>query len=440
MKILMTAVILSLAGSVRAAEFTDLTVKASDLKAAAAEAAAVMPERAARNNVITIYFCGTAITKEWWKGPDAHSPDGSAGFWSPELVSTLFHEQDNASYKLVVNGIGTDETPGSASSPAVKPPADGRTDIDSVGNKGLYGQAFPSSRLADRGWETCIGEAEAYINSVLSSTAGDVTLNLVGHSRGGVLTMMTANRVKDNPRIKAINVLALDPVPGDGSVPDGTYLLNEKVKNYVGIYSEDERTEMFEPVVPAAEPGTKVWLLTLPGSHEAMVGNSQKDGHSSGDHYYSSDNGDGNTHLPELEPVGRLTKIIASELLASQDWGGVRFNWNWRPATAEGSKEELVKTAQEMRSPKAEKLYEYQRTVSFLPSLVPFYTSLTAFSGGSARMISDSDVSAGLQNEPRVVYKFEGGLIRTMPLNEAVTDRETPEQIAGKLAEFGGLN
>ena len=51
-----------------------------------------------------------------------------------------------------------------------------------------------------------------------------------------------------------------------------------------------------------------------------------------------------------------------------------------------------------------------------------------------------TEVSAGLQNEPRVVYKFEGGLIRTMPLNEAVTGRETPEQIAGKLAEFGGLN
>ena len=440
MKILTIAVILSLACGAHAAEFRDLAVKASDLKTASDALAAVRPERAAGTNVITIYFCGTAITKEWWKGSDAHSPDGASGFWSPELVSTLFHEQDNDSYKLVVNGIGTDDVPGYASSPAVKTMAAGRPAVNSIGNKGLYGQAFPGSMLADRGWETCIGEAEAYINSVLSAVSGDVTLNLVGHSRGGVLTIMTADRVKDNPRIKAVNVLALDPVPGDGSVPEGTYLLNEKVKNYVGIYSEDERTEMFEPVIPAAESKTKVWLLTLPGSHEAMVGNSQKDGHSSGDHYYSSDKADGNTHLPELEPVGRLTKIIASELLASQDWGAVRFERTWRRGTIEESKADLIKTAREMRSAKAEKLYEYQRTVSFLPSLIPFYTPLVAFTGGAARQISDSEADAGLQNEPRAVYKFEGGAIRTMALNEAVPGRETAGQIVEKLAEFGGLN
>ncbi len=64
MKALTIAVILSLAGSAHAAEFMDLAVKASDLKAqAAAGIFAVRPERAARPNVTTIYFCGTAITE-----------------------------------------------------------------------------------------------------------------------------------------------------------------------------------------------------------------------------------------------------------------------------------------------------------------------------------------------------------------------------------------
>ena len=439
-KLMMLAVISGLAGGAYAAEFMDLAVKASDLKAqAAAGIFAVRPEKAARTNVITIYFCGTAITKEWWKASDAHSPDGANGFWSPELVSTLFHEQDNDSYKLVLNGIGTDDVPGSASSPAART-AGGKPGFDPVGNKGLYGQALPSSFFTERGWDACVGEAMTYIDSVLASTAGDVTLNLVGHSRGGVLTMMTAAKAKDNPRIKAVNILALDPVPGDGSVPAETYLLDGKVKNYVGIYSEDERTEMFGSVIPAAEPGTKVWLLTVPGSHEAMVGNSQKDGHSSGDHYYSTDKGDGNKHLPELEPVGRLTKIIATELLASRDWGGVRFAAAWRRGTIEASKAELIKTAREMRSAKAEKLYEYQRTVSFLPSLIPFYTALVAYTGGYAQQISDSEAAAGLQNEPRAVYKYEGGTLRSLALNEAIPKRETAGQIVEKLAEFGGLH
>ena len=424
-----------------AAEFGDLAVKASDLKAAAAaEAVAVTPDKPARTNAITIYFCGTAITKDWWKAENAHSPDGTAGFWSPELVSTLFYEQNADSYKLVVNGIGTDSKPGSAASYAAKASPEGKIDMNSVGNKGLYGQALPSSFLADRGWDKCVGEAVTYINSVLASVTGEVTLNLVGHSRGGVLTMMTADKVKNNPRITAVNILALDPVPGDGSVPVGTYLLSGKVKNYVGIHSEDERTEMFEPVIPAAEPGTKVWLLTLPGSHEAMVGNSQKDGHSSGDHYYSSNVGDGNTHLPELKPVGRLTKIIATGLLASPDWGGVRFNPDRPQVTIEGAKAELIKTAQDMRSPEAAKLYAYQRTVSFLPSLIPFYTSLVSFTGGRSQSLTYTEVSRGLHNDPRVVYKMEGGTLRAMALNKVIPDRETAAQILTKLTELGRLN
>ncbi|MCX5786408.1 MAG: hypothetical protein NTX59_12040 [Elusimicrobia bacterium] len=434
--------VISLAGGAYADEFILPAMDAAGIKASAStQLPAVKPEKSVRANTVTIYFCGTAITKDWWRAEDAHSPDGSSGFWSSELVSTLFHEQDADSYKLVVNGIGTDDLPGSTAAYPVKTSLDEQFDINSLdqNSKGLYGQYFPSSFLTARDWNKCVDEAVTYINSVLASTTGDITLNLVGHSRGGVLTMLTADKIKNNPRIKTINILALEPVPGDGSVPAVTYSLNEKIKNYIGLYAEDERTWMFEPVIPAAGPETNTWLLRLPGSHEAMAGNTQKDGHSK-NYYISRPTGDENKHLPELEPVGRLAKIIATELLASRDWGGVRFNRSWRQGTIEGSKKELIKTAVDMRSAEAAKLYRYQRTVSWLPSLIPFYTSLEVFSGGRAQKVSRSEALSGFQNEPRVVYKMEGGVLRTRALSEAIPARENPRQILNRLIELGGLN
>ncbi len=443
-------VILGLAGGAHAqtaleqlkgGRYAEAWIPAVPAEAASAAEAVGNPYRIARTKAITIYFCGTGITRDMWKAEDAHSPDGATGFWSPELISTLFREQAADSYKLIVNGIGTDAESGSLASAFAKNSSAGKAEPNSEDRNlfSLFDQGFPSSPLARRGWARCLDEAMAYINSILASTTGDITLNLVGHSRGGVLALMAANKIKDNPRIKTINILALDPVPGDTSLSPGIYGLSGKVKNYVGIYVEDERTIMFEPVIPAAGSGTKVWLLTLPGSHEAFVGNTQKDGHSR-NNYFGAKPKDGDTHLPEMEPVARLTKIIAMELLASQNWGGVRSNWNWRQKTLEGSRADFLKTAREMRSVKAAELYKYQRTVSYLPSFNPFRTSLTAFKDGAAYDISYSDVQAGVQNEPRVVYKMEGRTLGIMALSEAVQARKNPEQILNSLTEFGGLN
>ena len=421
--------------------YAEVELPAVSMGAVPSAEAGVDPYKAERTNTITIYFCGTGITRDMWKAEDAHSPDGATGFWSPELISTLFKEQADDSYKLIVNGIGTDAESGSLASTSAKDSTTGMPEPNSA-NKNLFNlfeQGFPSSPLAKRGWAKCLDEAMTYINSILATTTGEITLNLVGHSRGGVLTLMAANKVKDNPRIHTVNILALDPVPGDRSLPTENYRLNGKVKNYIGVYSEDERTVMFEPVIPAAGPETKVWLLTMPGSHEAFVGNTQKDGHSR-NYYFGAKLSDGDIHLPELEPVARLTKMIAAELLASRDWGGVRFNLAWRLGTLEESKAEFLKTAREIRSAKAAEIYECQRTVSYLPSLSRFYTSLVAFKGGSSYKISYSEVQAGLQNEPRVVYKMQGGTLGAMALNEVIPDRKNPEQILNSLTEFGGLN
>jgi pimeloyl-ACP methyl ester carboxylesterase len=367
----------------------------------------------ARANTVTIYFCGTGMTKAWWQAGAAQSPDGANGYWSPELVATLFKEQEENSHKFVVDGVGTDSA---------------------YGSDNLLDQGFPSSPLAGRGWAKCLDEAMAYLDSVLASASGEIKLNLVGHSRGGVLTLMAANRVKDNPRIKTVNILALDPVPGDSSLPAWTYSLGANVKNYVGIYAEDERTVMFEPVIPATGPGTRVRLLTLPGSHEAFTGNTQKDGHSR-NNYFGARLTDGDAHLPELEPVAKLTKMIAAGLLASQDWGGLRFGRSQGQGTVEEFETEFLKTAREMRSAKAAELYEYQRTVSYLPSFSPVHTSLAELKDGVLRGVSYSAAQAGLQSGQRVVRKLEGGTLRAAALEEAVPGLETPWQLLNWLNE-----
>ncbi|MEI7527302.1 MAG: Mbeg1-like protein [Elusimicrobiota bacterium] len=437
------AVILGLTGAVYAqpaleqlgaGRYAQVRVPAVSMAAAFTPKAAPGPYKATRANTVTIYFCGTGMTRDWWQAANAHSPDGANGYWSSELVASLFYEQETDANKLVVNGIGTDDAVGTAAYFARKP-AEGLTGLN-IGDKGLLDQGFPSSSLAKRGWAKCLNEAVAYLNSVLASTTGEITLNLVGHSRGGVLTLMTANKVKDEPRIKAINILALDPVPGDTSLPAATYALNDKVKNYVGIYSEDERTAMFEPVIPATAPGTKVWLLTLPGSHEAFTGNTQKDGHSR-NNYFGEKIKDGDIHLPELQPVASLSKIIAAGLLASPDWGGVKFSGN-RPG-AGAAREELINAAREMRSAKAAGSYEYQRSVSYLPSLSPLYSTLVTFKNGEAHRLTYSDVRAGEQNGPRLANKLEGAALRAVALTEAVPGQRSPEQILNSLLEFGGL-
>ena len=73
-------------------------------------------------------------------------------------------------------------------------------------------------------------------------------LNLVGFSRGAASTMVVAHdalsstwAVRD--RIKSVNIMAFDPVPGqaDGCVPREAFHLDPLVKNYVGLYGRDEQ-------------------------------------------------------------------------------------------------------------------------------------------------------------------------------------------------------
>ena len=80
------------------------------------------------------------------------------------------------------------------------------------------------------------------------------TINLIGHSRGGVVALVTANLLaKYMPSVK-VNIIGLDPVPGPGYLPPYMCTLNQRNLNcYIGIYAIDETSGGFNAVVPGIQ-------------------------------------------------------------------------------------------------------------------------------------------------------------------------------------------
>lgn len=355
--------------------------------------------------VVTIYFCGTAVTSDWW--------GEKSKFGSPELVSTLFREQSTEPggtpihRKYIVDGVGTGSF---------------------IPFANLFSRAFPSSCFSSRGWQRCLKEGKSYLEKVLKETSGDVTLNLVGFSRGAVLCMWTARDFALEKRVSGINILCFDPVPGDRKVPEEIYRLGSKVKNYVGIYAEDERTNHFDPVIPhIASSGTKHWMFTVPGGHETMVGNRQKDAHHLDT--YSSRMGFNNELSDELAKVSWVTKYIAVELLGSTEWGNARFNWS-----RQQDRETFTSNYDAMFRHKG---FEYIRKISFLPNpggLVSHRSDSNGESYCRTYRRGESD-----HNRNRCAYKsLAGGGGMGVGLKEVIS-RETGAQAWDRLRKLHGV-
>ena len=75
-------------------------------------------------------------------------------------------------------------------------------------------------------------------------------INIIGHSRGGVAAIMASHDIHDLFPNAKINIFAIDPVPGTGSLTRRMVTLSKGVKNYVGIYAIDERSGGFNGIVP----------------------------------------------------------------------------------------------------------------------------------------------------------------------------------------------
>ncbi|MHC5074293.1 MAG: hypothetical protein ACYTFE_05665, partial [Planctomycetota bacterium] len=285
----------------------------------------VVVQNVQAEKVLTIYCCGTGATEAWYNA-------SASAFDSPELIATLYHFDDSnenltnessTHYKTIVDGIGS---------------GSGFALFE------LLSQINPD--WGARPWSACMSEATGALNDVLDNNNPDpnVILNLLGWSRGGILTMKIARWIANQPenknikeRVTKINILAFDPVPGmtdPVGVLGNEVVFPTKVNQYVGIYSQDERSWKFEPMKPDYEDlnATKKWLIRVRGSHETLVGSTQLDGHAISTTPLPPDLDwpikIPEIHAPGLVPIGNLSKAIAQELLSSSEWGNVQFDPN----------------------------------------------------------------------------------------------------------------
>lgn len=237
--------------------------------------------------VVTIYFSGTNLNSSHWD-PDTNEHP----FERTETVAALHYAQSNQTnhHKGIVDGI----------------------------EQGL------GDDLIQPNWNAQLAQAEAIFNNRPACSGQCVILNLVGFSRGAVSTMHTARKMVDDIDqdgvIRTINIIAFDPVPGDGQLVTGiaasTFVLPSKA-NYIGFYANDERSIGFAPVIPWEEGGNDhVDFFRVPGAHNTMVGSAQRNGHR-------------DTHgndVGRLDPLPRTLRIVATELLGSSQYGHVRFD------------------------------------------------------------------------------------------------------------------
>lgn len=276
-----------------------------------------------QDKVLNIYFCGTSMTEDMWEpGKAPWDKDIVFLFDNPnpsELIATLYHNDNSVAikktsiaggivtkveipnrdshYKYIVNGLGTDDL-------------------------SLLGVINPNWGV--RNWNVVTNEGLMALDLIIANHPEEkVLLNLIGFSRGGILCMKMARRVASDSRVSKINILAFDPVPGDLDpiYRHGNDLrLPAKVKQYVGIYAQDERSFMFEPIIPDFDEiidQTKVWLVSVPGGHETMVGNCQLDGHS-----LTITLHDFIPFEEGMKHVNNVVTAMAEQLITSKSWGG----------------------------------------------------------------------------------------------------------------------
>lgn len=136
----------------------------------------------------------------------------------------------------------------------------------------------------------------AALQSGYGPRGGITTINLIGHSRGGVAAIMAAHELNYVFPNVPVNIFAIDPVPGSGSLSKEVVHLAAHVNNYVGVYAIDEVSTGFNGVVPwpvhgrraidpllPTDPNARIdvanyHLIYAPGRHGTVAGNAMSDG------------------------------------------------------------------------------------------------------------------------------------------------------------------
>ncbi|RTR27193.1 hypothetical protein [Shewanella atlantica] len=322
----------------------------------------------AEDKVLNIYFAGTGNTVNGSFYLDDSGIFGAK--FDQELISELYGN-DNSNSDLTSESLHY------------------KTFIDGIGStvSSLLNQADPAlddplnlnPLFQPRGWKQCLNEAKADFIQIAQHTDTDdeIILNLIGFSRGGVLTMMMARWVSDSSwqsKIQKINILAYDPVPGyplgdplfwleaNPSLPNNMLTLSDLVEQFVAIYARDERSFRFEPVIPMWNSNkTKALLLMLPGSHETLVGNTEQDGHAGAPFPWPD------TVDPELIHVSHMSRLVAEHLMSGPNWGAVPFD---EPLFSEGTIEAGFQSL--IDSIYTEELYFFYKHMNFTSFTVLF--------------------------------------------------------------------
>jgi len=259
--------------------------------------------------VVNFYFGGTFGTGNEWKNDEAP--------WkTPAIWESMYHY---AKHTDEINPVWGEHADGSHNGiltyhvylPGIAAFVEG--DLDLMGDRphcegNLRGwndvHAWDSPLGAGFQWKLALSKAAL----AAGPDFGKVIVNIAGQSRGGMSAIRFASELAEfdegdpaNPnatfdhRIAWINVISTDPVwdenasctiLGQNYGPEDYtrwhhYVLGDKVRNYIGLYAEDERSSDFWPVLPHFDaPGTtRDIILTVPGSHQNLVGNYQRDGH-----------------------------------------------------------------------------------------------------------------------------------------------------------------
>ncbi|WP_339544869.1 hypothetical protein [Pseudomonas sp. RA_35y_Pfl2_P32] len=257
-------------------------------------------------SILTVYFCGTGSTKF-----DTHND----AYWNGELISTLASHELGREFAewAVIDGPGSSNL--QADEMFFKSEAYGINgslfgsgwkenvrhalqlikgtsswerlelteeeynrlkaagipieDVTSVGSwlwrKYNYGErAFTQQKLQ-----------EQIIKMFRKDGVIPTCVNLVGWSRGAISCHMLANMMLNDPELKsvAVNIFAVDPVPGPLNFQPERVTLGANVKDYVGFFARDERSKGFSCVIPLTHSGTKTHIYPMAGRHGTLVGN-----------------------------------------------------------------------------------------------------------------------------------------------------------------------
>ncbi|NKB32657.1 MAG: hypothetical protein GKR91_06130 [Pseudomonadales bacterium] len=340
---------------------------------------------AQEQRVLTLYFSGTGMDQNMWQ-------ESTSAFGQAETVASLHYNQivGENQFKGIVDG-------------------------------------FSGLEMAVPDWDNNFAAAIGQLRPAFTDVSCEqcITLNLVGFSRGAVSTMHMAHQLISDAanvslaeKIAKINIMVFDPVPGDLTLNDEHFNLPAQVANFIGFYSEDERTSFFSPVFPVAIrasgfPQTNLHFYSVPGSHETMVGSRRSDGHA-------------HENLPLIEEAGdedslaylsELLELTTRTILGSEAWGQVRYTERITPEIAGLDQIEIqFNTGMEATYTTDNRdLYAGMREFSFLdPSNIISPTE--AWSDGfflSGRCRSEVSRFFSANNNPRCVYvgPFTGSLL-----------------------------